>query len=285
MKNTFGNAITLTLFGESHGEAIGAVLDGIAPGLEVNLDYIDKELEEKMDQVLDIVVLGRNARNASNIKNRQPLKEMFVLSKPLDNFYNEIIEEELNVKKVTYIDDISLYTTYKFKPNFKTLGPKCGKLLGALGKVLAEINGHETMKSLNANGFVNVLVNDTNLMLTKEDLLIETMQTEGYAVASEYDLFVVLDTKLTDELVEEGFVNELVSKVQTMRKDAGFEVVDHITLYVSNNETIKNIVSKNLDNIQGQVLADQVLFDVDDEAAFTKEWNLNGEAVKLAVKR
>ncbi|MBQ6817721.1 MAG: isoleucine--tRNA ligase [Bacilli bacterium] len=252
---------------------------------EVNLEYIDKELEEKMDQVLDIVVLGRNARNASNIKNRQPLKEMFVLSKPLDNFYNEIIEEELNVKKVTYIDDISLYTTYKFKPNFKTLGPKCGKLLGALGKVLAEINGHETMKSLNANGFVNVLVNDTNLMLTKEDLLIETMQTEGYAVASEYDLFVVLDTKLTDELVEEGFVNELVSKVQTMRKDAGFEVVDHITLYVSNNETIKNIVSKNLDNIQGQVLADQVLFDVDDEEAFTKEWNLNGEAVKLAVKR
>ncbi len=252
---------------------------------EANVDYIDKELEEKMDEVLDIVVLGRNARNASNIKNRQPLKEMFVLAKPLDSFYNEIIEEELNVKKVTYIDDISAYTTYKFKPNFKTLGPKCGKLLGVLGKVLANIDGHETMKALNANGSVKVLVNEQTLELTKDDLLIETLQTEGYAVASEYDLFVVLDTALNDELIEEGFVNEFVSKVQTMRKDAGFEVVDHILLYVSNNKLIKNIVSKNMLEIQSQVLADDVLFDVDDELAYTKDWNLNGEAVKLAVKK
>ena len=175
--------------------------------------------------------------------------------------------------------------TYKFKPNFKTLGPKCGKLLGVLGKVLANIDGHETMKALNANGSVKVLVNEQTLELTKDDLLIETLQTEGYAVASEYDLFVVLDTALNDELIEEGFVNEFVSKVQTMRKDAGFEVVDHILLYVSNNKLIKNIVSKNMLEIQSQVLADDVLFDVDDELAYTKDWNLNGEAVKLAVKK
>ena len=247
--------------------------------------YIDKELEEKMDEVLNIVVLGRNARNSSNIKNRQPLNEMFVMAKPLDEFYNQIIEEELNVKKVTYINDISSYTTYKFKPNFKTLGPKCGKLLGQLGKLLQEINGHETMKELNTNGFVNVTINGEVITLQKEDLLIETLQTEGYAVASEYDLYVILDTKLTEALIEEGFVNELVSKVQTMRKDAGFEVVDHISLYVLDNQKIKDIVLNNKTDILGQVLADNLYFELNDSDAYTKEWNLNGEKVTLAVKR
>ena len=181
----------------------------------VKEEYINKELEEKMDEVLDIVVLGRNARNLSNIKNRQPLANMYVLAKPLDSFYKEIIEEELNVKEVTFIDDISKYSTYKFKPNFKTLGPKCGKLLGPLGKVLTEIDGHKTMNALNKDGYVTLDVAGTPLTLTKEDLLIETIQTEGYVVASEYDLFVALDTTLTNELIEEGYVNELVSKVQT----------------------------------------------------------------------
>ncbi len=248
-------------------------------------EYIDKELEEKMDEVLDIVVLGRNARNLSNIKNRQPLSNMFVLAKPLDEFYKEIVEEELNVKEVTFISDISKYSTYKFKPNFKTLGPKCGKLLGPLGKVLTEIDGHKTMNALNKDGYVTLDVAGTPLTLTKEDLLIETIQTEGYVVASEYDLFVALDTTLTDELVEEGYVNELVSKVQTMRKDAGFEVVDHINLQVKDNDLIKSIVEKNKDDIKRQLLADVLTYDKIIDGSYEKEWNLNGEVVTLAVKK
>ncbi len=252
---------------------------------EVKEEYINKELEDKMEEVLDVVVLGRNARNAANIKNRQPIGTMYVQGEVLDSLFNEIIKEELNVKNVEYVDSVDKYTTYKFKPNFKTLGQKCGKLLGFISKILATIDGNKTMKELNENGKIVLDVNGESVELLKEDLLIETFQTEGYAVAFDKGLYVVLDTKLTPELIEEGFVREIVSKVQTMRKDAGFEVVDHIKLYVCDNEKIKGIVNNNLEEIKQDILAEEVNFDVTADEAFVKEWNINGENVKLAVKK
>lgn len=249
-----------------------------------NPDYIDAELEKKMDEVLDIVVLGRNARNASNIKNRQPINNMYVLANPLGGLYDDIIKEELNVKNVNYINDVSKFTNYKFKPNFKTLGSKCGKLLGPLSKLLQTLDGHKAMKELDETNTLKLNVEGTELLLEKEDLLIETEQSTGYAVSQDFGLFVILETTLTEELIEEGYVNELVSKVQTMRKDAGFEVVDHIYLYVENNEKIQNIVKKNINDISRQLLADKVLYEKSPDG-FEKEWNLNGEDVALAVKK
>ena len=250
---------------------------------EYNEAYIDSELESKMDEVLDIVVLGRNCRNLSNIKNRQPIGNMFVYSKPLDGLYNDIIKEELNVKNVNYITDITKYISYKYKPNFKTLGSKYGKLLGEISKALNTMDGYKAMDDLNNKSELELALSSTTVTLTKDDLLIEASELAGFKVASLYNLFVIIDMTLTPELIEEGYVNELVSKVQTMRKDAGFEVVDHITLAIHNNDLIKNIVKKNQLDISRQLLADEIVYDAMD--GYTKDWNLNGEDVTLSVKK
>ena len=252
---------------------------------EVNEKYINKELENKMDEVLDIVVLGRNARNIGNVKNRQPIATMYVLGEKLDDLYLDIIKDELNVKEVEFVSDVSKYTTYKFKPNFNTLRAKYGKLLGFISKELQTIDGHKTMEELNTNGEITLTINGENVELEKEDLLIETFKTEGYSVAFDKGLYVVLDTKLTPELIEEGYVREIVSKVQTMRKDAGFEVVDHIYFFVTGNENIKKIIENNETEIKKDLLAEEIVFDRLEENIFTKEWNINGEDVTFAVKK
>lgn len=252
---------------------------------KVNEKYINKELENKMDEVLDIVVLGRNARNSGNVKNRQPIATMYVLGEKLDDLYLDIIKDELNVKEVEFVSDVSKYTTYKFKPNFNTLRAKYGKLLGFISKELQTIDGHKTMEELNTNGKITLTINGENVELEKEDLLIETFKTEGYSVAFDKGLYVVLDTKLTPELIEEGYVREIVSKVQTMRKDAGFEVVDHIYFFVTGNENIKKIIENNETEIKKDLLAEEIVFDRLEENIFTKEWNINGEDVTFAVKK
>ena len=252
---------------------------------EVNEKYINKELENRMDEVLDIVVLGRNARNSGNVKNRQPIATMYVLGEKLDDLYLDIIKDELNVKEVEFVSDVSKYTTYKFKPNFNTLRAKYGKLLGFISKELQTIDGHKTMEELNTNGKITLTINGENVELEKEDLLIETFKTEGYSVAFDKGLYVVLDTKLTPELIEEGYVREIVSKVQTMRKDAGFEVVDHIYFFVTGNENIKKIIENNETEIKKDLLAEEIVFDRLEENIFTKEWIINGEDVTFAVKK
>ena len=234
-----------------------------------------------MEEVLDIVVLGRNARNASNIKNRQPIKAMYVKGDELEDIYTDIIKDELNIKEVKFIDSVDEYTTYKFKPKFATLKQKCGKELGVISKELQVIDGSKAMQELRTKGFIKVPGVDVEL--TEEDLLIETFKTEGYEVVSDYNLVIVLDKELTKELLEEGMVREIVSKVQTMRKDAGFEVVDHIKLYVTGNDKVSEIVSRNMEVIKSDVLCDEICFTSED--GFSKEWNLNGETVTLAVKK
>ncbi len=246
-----------------------------------NEGYINKELEEKMEEVLEIVVLGRNARNSANIKNRQPIQTMYVKGNSLDGEYLNIIQEELNIKDVNFIDDVDKFTTYKFKPKFATLKNKCGSQLGIISKELQVIDGSSAMKELKEVGYIKVPSVDVEL--TIDDLLIETQKAEGFEVASDYDLVVVLDKNLTPTLIEEGMVRELISKIQTMRKEAGFEVVDHIDLYVSNNENVKKIVSKNIDLIKEEVLCDGIFFD--ELKGYEKAWNINGEEVSLGVNK
>ena len=250
---------------------------------EYDEKLIDKELEARMDEVLDVVTLGRNARNSANIKNRQPIGKIYVNAKDLPTYFKEIIENELNVKEVIFTENVSEFTSYTFKPNFKTLGPKYGKQLGQIQGALQKVDGSAFYGELVNNGKVVLALQDQEIELAKEDLLIEVKQKEGYETASDKGITVVLDTTLTSELLEEGMVRELISKVQTMRKDAGFEVVDHIVLTVSGNEKVENIVSKNIDTIKEDVLADEVNYTL--EEGFTKSWNLNGEEVTLSVKR
>ena len=250
---------------------------------EYDEKLIDKELEARMDEVLDVVTLGRNARNSANIKNRQPIGKIYVNAKDLPTYFKEIIENELNVKEVIFTENVSEFTSYTFKPNFKTLGPKYGKQLGQIQGALQKVDGSAFYGELVDNGKVVLALQDQEIELTKEDLLIEVKQKEGYETASDKGITVVLDTTLTSELLEEGMVRELISKVQTMRKDAGFEVVDHIVLTVSGNEKVENIVSKNIDTIKEDVLADEVNYTL--EEGFTKSWNLNGEEVTLSVKK
>ena len=245
---------------------------------------IDKELENNMEELLDIVVLGRAARNASNIKNRQPIGNMFVKSaKALPEFYLSIIADELNVKNVSFKDDIREYTSYSFKPQLKTVGPKFGKYLGKIRETLSNINGNEAMDELNKNGVLKIDVGSETIELEKDDLLISAAQVEGYASESDFGITVVLDTHLTDELIEEGFVREIISKIQTMRKDSGFEVMDNIALFVYGNDKIVSVVLKNADEIKEDVLCKQIITDKEHENA--KEWNINGEKVYLAVEK
>lgn len=245
---------------------------------------INKDLEAHMDEVLRIVVFGRAARNAANIKNRQPIGTMYVKAPmSLSEFYQEIIEEELNVKEVKFTDDVSTFTSYSFKPQLKTVGPKYGKQLGAIKKALAEIDGNTAMDTLNAQKVLNFLFDGAEVLLTKEDLLIETAQTEGYVSEGDNSMTVVLDTNLTPELLEEGFIRELVSKLQTMRKEAGFEVMNHISVFQDANNKIAQIFKDHAEEIKSEVLADYIF--LGQTGGYAKEWNINGELVMLGVER
>ena len=245
---------------------------------------IDEKLEQDMGEVLDIVVLGRAARNASGIKNRQPIGQMFVNGEAaLTDYYKQIIEGELNVKDVIFKDDVSDLTDYTFKPQMRILGPKYGKDLGKIRNILANLNGSAAKKELDANGFLTIELNDGKINLFPEELLIDMSQKEGYVSQADHGVTVVLDTNLTPALLEEGFVREIISKVQTMRKEAGFEVTDHITVYEEGNDKIKEVMTKYTDEIKNDVLADDMCLDA--EGGYSKEWDINGEKVRLGVEK
>jgi isoleucyl-tRNA synthetase len=251
---------------------------------EVKKEWIDSQLEADMDHVLKSVVMGRACRNAANIKNRQPIAKMFIKSEfTLNDFYKEIIEDELNVKNVEFTDDVRAFTTYNMKPQLKTVGPKYGKFLGGIQKHLAQIDGNAAMDELNESGALKFDVDGNAIELTKDDLLIEMTQQEGFESLNEGSITVVLDTKLTPELIEEGFVREIVSKVQTMRKEAGFEVMDRIVVYAKDNEKIAQVLGDNKDVISKEVLADDIVTGSCD--GYVKDWNINGENVTLGVKK
>ncbi len=245
---------------------------------------INADLEASMDEVLNIVVLGRAARNTANIKNRQPLGKIYATAaKELDKDFCEIIEDELNVKSLEFVTDSSGYVSYSFKPQLKTLGPKYGKLLGAIRNHLASLDGSAAKKELDEKGAISFTADGTEISLAVEDLLIETVQKEGYHAESGNGVTVVLDTNLTDELIEEGFVRELVSKIQTMRKDAGFEVMDTIKIYVSGNEKIEAIFNNNADEIKHDVLATDIIISAG--GSYAKDWDINGEKVTMGVEK
>ena len=244
---------------------------------------VDQTLEKDMEALLETVVMGRACRNSVNIKNRQPIATMFVKAPfRLGEFYTEIIEDELNVKSVVFTEDVREFTSYKFKPQLKTVGPKYGKQLGAIQKVLAELDGNVAMDELNEKGSITFEANG-EVVLTKEDLLIEMSQKEGYVAEADNGITVVLDTNLTEELIEEGFVFEVISKIQTMRKDADFEVMDHIKVSIEQNEKIAAIVEKNKEAIAAKVLADELVFS--GTKAVAKEWDVNSEKVLLSIEK
>ena len=250
----------------------------------VNKDHIDKKLEEDMEDVLDAVVMGRACRNEAAIKNRQPISRMYIKADfTLSEFYQEIIEDELNVKEVVFTDDVRDFTSYTFKPQLRTVGPKYGKQLGGIQKHLAALDGNAAMDELNADGALKFDVDGVAVELTKDDLLIDMAQKEGYVSQEDNKMTVVLDTNLTPELVEEGFVYEIISKIQTMRKESGFKVTDHIRVSINGNDRLSEIARKNKDAISGKVLADELTSGA--EYAVSKEWNINGENAVIAVER
>ncbi len=251
---------------------------------KVNEAHIDKELEENMERVLKVVVLGRACRNKSNIKNRQPIGKMFVKAGfELPEFFKEIITEELNIKEVEFTDDVRAFTSYSFKPQLRTVGPKYGKFLGKIKEALANLDGNAAMDKINAGEPLTFDFDGNEVVLEKEDLLIDMAQVEGYVSESDGNVTVVLDTNLSDELIEEGFVREVISKVQTMRKEAGFEVMDKIIVNVDKNAKIEDIINNNLDEIKSEVLAEKVEFGK--MSGYSKEWNINGENVSLGVEK
>ena len=249
----------------------------------VNEAWIDKDLEADMKELLEIVVLGRACRNTANIKNRQPIGTMYVKAeKKMGEFYTDIIADELNVKEVKFADDVESFISYSFKPQLRTVGPKYGKLLGGIKQALTDIDGTAAMKELRGNGVLKLDINGNDVELTEEDLLIETAQTEGYVSESDGETSVVLDTNLTPELIEEGFVREIISKIQTMRKEAGFEVMDKIKVYAHGNDKIQEVMKAHEDEIKSEVLADEMVLGETD--GYVKEWNINKEAVTMGVK-
>ncbi|MCD8123847.1 MAG: isoleucine--tRNA ligase [Lachnospiraceae bacterium] len=250
-----------------------------------NAAWINPELEEDMDAVLKIVVMGRACRNSANIKNRQPIGQMFVKDPvSLNEFYGDIIKDELNVKKITFTDEVSDFTSYRFKPQMRTLGPKYGKKLGEIRTLLAEIDGHAAMKELKSTGeLVLTFADGSRAVLSEEDLLIETTQTEGYVSEISGEWTVVLDTNLTPELREEGLLREVVSKIQTMRKEAGYEVMDHIDVYVTGNEKVAALMQSHQESLLSDVMGETLT--VGETDGYVKEWNLNGEKVTLGVKK
>ena len=247
-------------------------------------NHIDAELEANMEEVLKIVVMGRACRNTANIKNRQPIGQMFVKAEHvLPEFFSDIVKDELNVKKVTFTDDVRAFTSYSFKPQLKTVGPKYGKLLGGIRQALTGVDGNAAMDELKADGCLKLEINGNEVVLTEEDLLIDAAQMEGYVSEQNADITVVLDTNLTPELIEEGFVRELISKIQTMRKEAGFEVMDKIRVYAKGNEKISDILTRFCDQIKDEVLAESI--ELDQLQGYEKEWNINGEKVVLSVEK
>ena len=251
---------------------------------EVHADMIDEKLEHNMDLVLSAVVAGRAARNTANIKNRQPIGNMFIKAdKKLEDMYVEIIREELNVKNVEFKDDVADFTSYSFKPQLRTLGKRYGKLVPAIGEYLKTNDGNMLMSQLKNDGAIKFNIDGTDIELAEEDVLYETAQLEGFVAESDKTTTVVLDTKLSPELIEEGFVRELISKIQNMRKDAGFEVLDRISVFYSGNENIAKIFENNKQSIAGDVLADSITEGTTD--AYSKEWDINGETVTLGVKK
>ena len=250
----------------------------------VNENHIDKKLEEDMEDLLEVVVMGRACRNASNIKNRQPIGKMYVKADfNLSEFYTDIIADELNVKNVEFTDDVRAFSSYSFKPQLKTVGPKFGKQLGEIRQALSALDGNAAMDEVNANGSLKLDLPSGEVVLEKDDLLIDIAQTEGYVSQSDNKITVVLDTNLTPELLEEGFVREIISKIQTMRKEAGFEVMDKITIYAKGNDKVTDIMTKNKDGIISEVMAtDLVIGSVE---GYEKEWNINGEDVVMGVKK
>ncbi|MCI6654205.1 MAG: isoleucine--tRNA ligase [Clostridium sp.] len=251
---------------------------------EVNEAHIDKKLEEDMETVLEAVVIGRACRNTANIKNRQPIGKMYVKADTeLSEFYMDIIKDELNVKEAVLTQDVSELTTYSFKPQLKTLGRRFGKQINAVKEILAGLDGQKAMAELNEKGNLTITVDGNEEVLEKDDLLIEAAQMEGYISDTDRGITVVLDTNLTPELIEEGFVREVISKIQTMRKDAGFEVMDHIRVSMQDNEKIAGIVQKNEEQIKSEVLANETKYD--GAVGFKKEWNINGEKVTFGVEK
>jgi len=246
--------------------------------------HINKELETNMEEVLKIVVMGRACRNTANIKNRQPIGGMYVkAAAELPELFTEIIRDELNTKKVIFTADTASFTSYSFKPQLKTVGPKYGKLLGGIRQVLSALDGNKAMDELKSDGSLKFDIEGAEVILLESDLLIETAQMEGYVSEQDGEITVVLDTKLTPELIEEGFVRELISKIQTMRKEAGFEVTDKIAIYVSDNERIDGIFKSNTDIIKSEVLAVDIVSG--STGGYIKEWNINGETATLGVEK
>ena len=251
---------------------------------KVNEAHIDKELEENMDRVLKLVVMGRACRNTANIKNRQPVGQMYVKADfELSEFFDAIVADELNVKNVTFTQEVRDFTSYSFKPQLKTVGPKYGKLLGGIKNVLSGLDGNAAMDELNANGCLRFEVNGEEVVLNREDLLIDTAQMEGYVSEDDNGITVVLDTNLSEELLEEGFVREIISKVQTMRKEADFEVMDKIVITYEGSEKAETVFAKNADEIGAETLALEVKKAT--PAGYVKEWKINGEAVTLGVEK
>jgi len=250
-------------------------------------NYIDKKLEDTMEFILETVVLGRSARNGTNLKNRQPLSLMYVKADSgikTDNYYTEIIKEELNLKSVEFLDNMDEFLSYSFKPQLKTVGPKYGKQLGQIKTALTELDGSKAKKELDTAGSITIDLQGGEVILTPEDLLIDMEQKSGYYTASDNGITIALDTTLTDALIEEGFVREIISKIQTMRKEAGFNVTDHIKFYISNNDKIESICKSNATEISQDTLSDEIIT-VTTQSGYTKEWDINGETAIFGVER
>ena len=250
---------------------------------EVNESMIDPELEASMDEVLKVVVFGRAARNTANIKSRQPIANMYIkAAKTLDDYFVDILRDELNVKNVEFKEDLSAFTAYSFKPQLRTVGPKYGKHLNAIKEYLANVDGNKAMSELKADGVIKFTADDTEIALAEEDLLIDVAKMEGYVTEGDNYVTVVIDTTLTPELIEEGYVREVISKIQTMRKDSDFQVTDRIKVYVTGNAKIADVMEKNADEIKRVVLADAFVMDA--ACDNSKEWNINGEKVTIGVE-
>ena len=266
-------------------------LDGSAPESvhlcdfpAANDAYINQELEKDMGFVLKLVVMGRACRNTSNIKNRQPIGRMFVKAGfTLPEYYQEIAADELNVKNIKFTDDVRDFTSYTFKPQLKTVGPKYGKMLGGIRKALESLDGNTAMDEVNAQGSLKLNIDGQEITLFKEDLLIEAAQVPGFVSENEGGITVVLDTNLTEELLEEGFVREIISKIQTMRKEAGFEVMDKIRVTYTGSGKAEAVFAQNAESIRQEVLANAV--EAAKPAGYVKEWKINGEDVTMGVEK
>ena len=251
---------------------------------EVQKQWIDSKLEQDMDEVVKIVVLGRAARNGANLKNRQPLAAMYVKAEPLESFYQDVIRDELNLKQVVFQEDLSEFTSYSFKPQLKTLGPRYGKKLGEIRTLLTNLNGSAAKKELDATGALKLTLADgTEIALAPEDLLIEMTKSDRFFSVEDGDLTAAIDTQLTEELIEEGLVREVISKVQTMRKDSGFEVMDHIRLWVWGDKAVEAAVRKNAETIREETLSDEIRLEAHESGG--KDWDINGKAASIAVEK